>query len=138
MASLEQKLELVQTYHLVLFVNEQQARDWDDAEVVKRWTALFPRNAALVSTLQKNKSSKAAQKRLQQQKRRKRHKHLRLPKPRNKRLNVHDKLFQPSAPLSLKVRWAQIESYRRSTQKLLELHFKYFLECKNLSNTSLD
>jgi len=54
-------------YHLVLFVNEQQARDWDDAEVVKRWTALFPRNAALVATLQKNKSSKAAQKRLQQQ-----------------------------------------------------------------------
>jgi len=54
-------------YHLVLFVNEQQAKDWDDAEVVKRWTALFPRNAALVATLQKNKSSKAAQKRLQQQ-----------------------------------------------------------------------
>ncbi|MBL4572030.1 MAG: transposase [Gammaproteobacteria bacterium] len=54
-------------YHLVLFVNEQQARDWDDAEVLKRWTALFPRNAALVATLQKNKSSKAASRRLQQQ-----------------------------------------------------------------------
>ena len=54
-------------YHLVLFVNEQQARDWDDAEVVKRWTALFPRNAALVATLQKNNYSKAASRRLQQQ-----------------------------------------------------------------------
>jgi len=54
-------------YHLVLFVNERQAMDWDDAEVIKRWTALFPRNAALVATLQKNKSSKSAQKRLQQQ-----------------------------------------------------------------------
>ena len=54
-------------YHLVLFVNEQQVGEWDDSEVVKRWTALFPRNAALIVTLQKNKSSKAAQKRLQQQ-----------------------------------------------------------------------
>ena len=54
-------------YHLVLFVNEQQARDWDDAEVVKRWTALFPRNATLVATLQKNNYSKAASRRLQQQ-----------------------------------------------------------------------
>jgi REP element-mobilizing transposase RayT len=54
-------------YHLVLFVNEQQVGEWDDSEVVKRWTALFPRNAALIATLQKNKSSKAAQKRLQQQ-----------------------------------------------------------------------
>ena len=54
-------------YHLVLFVNEQQAEGWDDIEVVKRWTALFPRNAALVATLQENKSSKAAEKRLQQQ-----------------------------------------------------------------------
>jgi REP element-mobilizing transposase RayT len=54
-------------YHLVLFVNEQQAGEWDDAEVVKRWTALFPRNAALIATLQKNKSSKAALRRLQQQ-----------------------------------------------------------------------
>lgn len=54
-------------YHLVLFVNEQQAKDWDEAEVVRRWTAVFPRNAALIATLQKNKSSKAAQKRLQQQ-----------------------------------------------------------------------
>jgi REP element-mobilizing transposase RayT len=54
-------------YHLVLFVNEQQAKEWDDAEVIKRWTALFPRNAALVNTLEKNKSTKAAKKRLQQQ-----------------------------------------------------------------------
>ena len=54
-------------YHLVLFVNEQQARDWDDAEVVKRWTALFPRNATLVATLQKNNYSKASSRRLQQQ-----------------------------------------------------------------------
>lgn len=54
-------------YHLVLFVNEQQANSWDDAEVIQRWTELFPRNAALVKTLEKNKESKAARKRLQQQ-----------------------------------------------------------------------
>ena len=54
-------------YHLVLFVNERQAGEWGDSEVVKRWTALFPRNAALIETLQKNKSSKVAQKQLQQQ-----------------------------------------------------------------------
>ncbi|PCJ24385.1 MAG: transposase [SAR86 cluster bacterium] len=49
-------------YHLVLFVNQQQMNSWDDAEVIKRWTQLFPRNAALVETLQNNKSTKAAQK----------------------------------------------------------------------------
>ncbi len=54
-------------YHLVLFVNEQQAKEWDDAEVIRRWTELFPRNAALVNTLEKNKSSKAANKHLQRQ-----------------------------------------------------------------------
>ena len=54
-------------YHLVLFVNEQQAKAWSDEEVISRWTALFPSSAALISTLEKNKSSRAAAKRLQQQ-----------------------------------------------------------------------
>jgi REP element-mobilizing transposase RayT len=53
-------------YHLVLYVNQQQADSWDDAEVIKRWTDLFPRNAALVETLQRNKSTTAAQKLLRQ------------------------------------------------------------------------
>lgn len=53
-------------YHLVLYVNQQQADSWDDAEVIKRWTQIFPRNAALIETLQKNSSTVAAQKQLQQ------------------------------------------------------------------------
>lgn len=52
-------------YHLVLYVNQQQADAWNDEEVIKRWTQLFPRNASLIETLQKNKSALAAQKQLQ-------------------------------------------------------------------------
>jgi REP element-mobilizing transposase RayT len=51
-------------YHLVLYVNQQQAKAWTDDEVIKRWTALFPRNGALVETLFKNKTTRAAQKQL--------------------------------------------------------------------------
>lgn len=52
-------------YHLVLYVNQQRSDDWSDEEVIKRWTQLFPRNASLIETLQKNKSALAAQKQLQ-------------------------------------------------------------------------
>lgn len=52
-------------YHLVLHVNMPAAQAWSDEDVIKRWTALFPRNATLVDTLIKNKSSKAAHKQLQ-------------------------------------------------------------------------
>lgn len=51
-------------YHLVLHVNQADAESWTDEEVIKRWTGLFPRNGALVETLIKNNSSKAAQKQL--------------------------------------------------------------------------
>jgi len=54
-------------YHLVLYVNESQASDWSENDVIERWTALFPRNAAIVETLRKNAKSKKAQKHLQQQ-----------------------------------------------------------------------
>lgn len=53
-------------YHLVLYVNQQQADAWDDQEVIDRWTELFPRNAAIVETLQKNMTSAAARKQLRQ------------------------------------------------------------------------
>lgn len=52
-------------YHLVLHVNQPAAHSWSNEEVIRRWTELFPRNATLVETLIKNKSSKAAQKLLQ-------------------------------------------------------------------------
>ncbi len=32
-------------YHLVVFINEKEAKEWVDEEVVKRWAALFPRDA---------------------------------------------------------------------------------------------
>lgn len=51
-------------YHLVLHVNQEEATSWSDEQVIKRWTKLFPRNGALVETLLKNSSSKAAQKQL--------------------------------------------------------------------------
>lgn len=52
-------------YHLVLHVDQSAAQSWSNEEVINRWTGLFPRNATLVETLIKNKSSKAAQKLLQ-------------------------------------------------------------------------
>lgn len=54
-------------YHLVLFVNETKANEWSDKEVIKRWTALFPRNAAIIETLRNNSKSRKAQKQLEQQ-----------------------------------------------------------------------
>ena len=52
-------------YHLVLYVNQAQAEAWTDDEVIERWTALFPRNGALIETLLKNKTTRAAQRQLQ-------------------------------------------------------------------------
>lgn len=49
-------------YHLVLHVDQKRADSWSDEEVVERWTQLFPRNSALLETLDKNKSTRAAQK----------------------------------------------------------------------------
>lgn len=54
-------------YHLVLYVNVQKASDWDDAEVIRRWTSLFPGSATLVETLQKNQRSKTVLRRLAEQ-----------------------------------------------------------------------
>lgn len=53
-------------YHLVLHVNNSQARSWNDADIIQRWSEVFPRNAALIETLMKNQSSRAAQKLLKQ------------------------------------------------------------------------
>lgn len=53
-------------YHLVLYVDSPKAEQWTDEEVIQRWTALFPRNGALVETLLKNKTTRIAQKKLSQ------------------------------------------------------------------------
>jgi REP element-mobilizing transposase RayT len=47
-------------YHLVLFVNEQEADSWTQEEVIQRWTRLFSRNGAALETVARNRSSKAA------------------------------------------------------------------------------
>lgn len=52
-------------YHLVLCVDQARIDGWTDDEVIKRWTALFPRNAALIDTLLKNKATKTAARQLQ-------------------------------------------------------------------------
>jgi REP element-mobilizing transposase RayT len=52
-------------YHLVLHVDQSAAQTWSKDEVISRWTGLFPRNATVVETLIKNRTSKAAQKQLQ-------------------------------------------------------------------------
>ena len=44
-------------YHLVLYVNQAQAEAWTDNEVIECWTAVFPRNGALIETLLKNKTT---------------------------------------------------------------------------------
>ncbi|MED5529260.1 MAG: transposase [Pseudomonadota bacterium] len=53
-------------YHLVLHVDNDQANAWSDEEVIKRWTALFPRNGLLIKTLQKNQKARVAKKQLRQ------------------------------------------------------------------------
>jgi REP element-mobilizing transposase RayT len=53
-------------YHLVLHVDTDKAASLSDAEILARWTTLFPRNGTLVETLVKNQNSRAAKKLLQQ------------------------------------------------------------------------
>jgi REP element-mobilizing transposase RayT len=47
-------------YHLVLYVNRQQAESWTQDEVIQRWTRLFSRNAAALEAVARNRSSKGA------------------------------------------------------------------------------
>lgn len=47
-------------YHLVLGVDVDKAKAWSDAEVLARWTRLFPRNAQIIKTLRLNAGSKKA------------------------------------------------------------------------------
>lgn len=49
-------------YHLVLCVDAARASAWSDAEVVARWTKLFPRNAQILKTLKLNDGSAAVRK----------------------------------------------------------------------------
>ena len=48
-------------YHLVLHVDTEKALAFSDEEVIKRWTALFPRNGILIETLRNNLKTKTAQ-----------------------------------------------------------------------------
>tara|TARA_B100001094_G_scaffold285829_1_gene300212 strand:- start:305 stop:1405 length:1101 start_codon:yes stop_codon:yes gene_type:complete len=41
-------------YHLVLYVNREEADRWTDREVIARWSQIFPRNSAIIETLGKN------------------------------------------------------------------------------------
>lgn len=52
-------------YHLVLHVNQQEASDWSDKEIIDRWTRLFPANGRLIETLYLNRESKVARKQLE-------------------------------------------------------------------------
>ena len=47
-------------YHLVLFIDEQEADGWTQDEVIQRWTRLFSRNATALETAAQNRASKAA------------------------------------------------------------------------------
>lgn len=47
-------------YHIVLGVDVARAAAWSDAEVLARWTRLFPRNAQIIKTLRLNAGSKHA------------------------------------------------------------------------------
>ncbi len=53
-------------YHLVLHVDHDRANSWSDDEVIKRWTALFPRNGLLIETLYRNQKARVAKKQLRQ------------------------------------------------------------------------
>ena len=54
-------------YHLVLHVDTEKALAFSDEEVIKRWTALFPRNGILIETLRNNLKTKTAQRQLNRQ-----------------------------------------------------------------------
>jgi REP element-mobilizing transposase RayT len=49
-------------YHLVLFIDQKAALNWSDEEVINRWAALFPRNAAEIQYLEL--TSKQAQQKI--------------------------------------------------------------------------
>lgn len=51
-------------YHLVLHIDSNTAAAWDEEEVVKRWTELFPVNGKIIDTLALNGESNAAQQQL--------------------------------------------------------------------------
>ncbi len=53
-------------YHLVLHVDTASAAEWDEDEVIKRWTALFPANGKLIETLNLNAETRAARQQLEQ------------------------------------------------------------------------
>ena len=53
-------------YHLVLHVDHDRANSWSDDEVIKRWTASFPRNGLLIETLYRNQKARVAKKQLRQ------------------------------------------------------------------------
>ncbi|MDP6413549.1 MAG: transposase, partial [Gammaproteobacteria bacterium] len=54
-------------YHLVLHVDSEKALAFNDEEVIKRWTALFPRNTILIETLRNNLKTKTVQRQLNRQ-----------------------------------------------------------------------
>src|SRR5438105_4525697 len=39
-------------YHLVLFVNEKLTNHWQDDEIIRRWSNLFPKDAASLAFLE--------------------------------------------------------------------------------------
>ena len=51
-------------YHLVLYVNREEADRWTDEEVIARWSQIFPRNTAIIETLEQNIKYVSAKKKL--------------------------------------------------------------------------
>ncbi|MBV1916149.1 MAG: hypothetical protein KUG72_12235 [Pseudomonadales bacterium] len=49
-------------YHLVLFVNQEQASSWSEEEVIERWGTLFPASTQRTQNLLKNAESDAVRK----------------------------------------------------------------------------
>jgi len=43
-------------YHLVLYVNDQEAHEWNDESVVSRWQQLFPKDAKAITTYSKKEA----------------------------------------------------------------------------------
>ena len=53
-------------YHLVLFINQEQAESWSDQEVFEKWGVLFPASSQQIKDLLENTPGQAAQKLYQQ------------------------------------------------------------------------
>ena len=49
-------------YHLVLFINQEQASSWSEEEIIDRWGALFPANAQRTQNLIKASECEAVRK----------------------------------------------------------------------------